>query len=198
MKYELYVCDTETTGIDPLKNEPIEISLYRLKTDEQKTWQLKPLNFDTIQADALRVNGHLLEDLKGLTKEGRERYETPNKVLVDIENWLMEDGERSENRVLVGQNITFDRAMLLHLWNKCNSPGTFPFSPKYGMDTMQVELFLNLCSDKEADGYSLKNLTKKYGVHNSKAHSAEADTKATVEVFRKQIEFFRKALGKNA
>lgn len=192
MSYELYVLDTETTGLDAIKNDPIEISIYRLSDDTQKTWCLRPINFEEISVDALRVNGHVLEDLKGLTKEGRERYLAPAKVLVEIENWLMEDGFRSEDRLMVGQNIGFDKDMLIQLWKKCDSSGTFPFSKKYSLDTMGIEFFMNYCKDVKAEGYSLRNLVKKYGITNSKAHSAAADTKATMEVFRKQVDDFKK------
>src|ERR1700684_4599263 len=123
MNYELYILDVETTGLSFEKNEPVEISICRAATNEQKTWHLKPINFDTIQADALRVNGLKIEDLKGLTKEGRELYREPAKVLVEIENWIMEDGARSEDRFTVGHNVSFDLQMLIHLWYKCDSLG---------------------------------------------------------------------------
>jgi DNA polymerase III epsilon subunit-like protein len=187
MKYELYMCDTETTGLDPIQNDPIEISIYRLSTNEQKTWYLKPINMNTISADALRVNGHKIEDLKGQTKEGREKYQAPSKVLVEIENWLMEDGFPSDQKLLVGQNVPFDKAMLESLWTKCGTIGTFPFSRKYSLDTMGIELFLSLVTGEENEGYSLRNLAKKYGIKNDKAHSSESDTRTTVGVFRKQI-----------
>ena len=87
--FVIYVVDTETTGFDDRLNDIIEISMYRLNDDSQKTWCLKPLNNDTITAGALRVNGHKLEDLKHETKLGRETYLSPDKVLVDIENWMM-------------------------------------------------------------------------------------------------------------
>ena len=41
-----------------------------------------------------------------------------------------------------------------------------------------------------------KNLIKKYGVVNTKAHTAAADTLATKEVFLKQVEYFKKLLNK--
>ena len=199
MSFELYLIDTETTGLDPVKNEPVEISIYRLSTDEQKTWWLKPINFADISDEALRVNGYDKRDLLGATKEGSEKFILASKVLVEIENWLMEDCVTSNDRVLVGQNINFDKDMLMHLWNKCDSSGTFPFNKKYALDTMQIELMMNyaLGQTDNVKGYSLHALTKKYGVVNSKAHSAEADVKATVAVFRKQLDFLRNKLTAN-
>lgn len=196
MNYEFYVADTETTGLDDHENDVIEISLLRLSSNEQKTWSLKPLNSATISLDALRVNGHKLEDLLHNTKEGRERYLNPQKVIVDIENWVLDDGVPAQNRFLIGQNISFDRGMFEQLWKKCNSSDSFPFGRRF-IDTMGIELFFDYCRGVFAEGYSLSNLVKKYGVKNDKAHTAAADTKATGEVFLGQVDFFKKLLTKS-
>jgi DNA polymerase III epsilon subunit-like protein len=187
MNYELYVIDTETTGISPIDHSPVEISIYRVSTGEQRTWFLQPINVETIQAEALRVNGLKIEDLKGLTKEGRELYQEPIKVLIEIENWVMEDAARSEDRFMVGHNVQFDLQMLIQLWNKCNSSGTFPWSQRRSLDTMNLEFVIDLCRGKFAQSYSLANVIKKYGIWNSKAHTAAADVLATVAVFKAQI-----------
>lgn len=193
MEYTLYITDVETTGLDSRIHDIIEMSLLRLSDNIQKTWRLKPLNPDAAEAAALRINGHKLEDLKHLTKFGRETYRDPNEVLVEVENWIQEDGTPSEKRILVGQNIPFDKDALEQLWKKCNAKDTYPFGRRM-LDTMQIEFFLDLCKGSMAEGYSLSNLVKKYGVKNEKAHTAEADVKATREVFDKQIEFFKKVL----
>jgi DNA polymerase III epsilon subunit-like protein len=159
----------------------------------QKTWKIKPFNESTIDSGALRVNGHKLEDLLHQTKFGRDNYKKASDVLVEVENWLLEDNVSSEFRLLVGQNINFDKSMLEQLWLKCDSKDTFPFGRRT-MDTMMIEFFLDWCKNTIAEGYSLNNLTKKYGVKNEKAHTAEADVKATKEVFEKQIEYFKKVL----
>ena len=71
--YVLYVIDTETTGLDAEKNDVIEASFCRLNflsenvDREQKTWLFKALNPDTIEAEALAINGHKREDILGLT-----------------------------------------------------------------------------------------------------------------------------------
>jgi DNA polymerase III alpha subunit (gram-positive type) len=191
--YSLYVCDTETTGLDFIKNDVIELSLYRLSDNSQKTWCIKPLNFSNIEADALRINGHKLEDITHKTKYGKETYLDASEVIIEIENWLMEDNVPVNNRVLVGQNISFDKNMLEQLWSKCESRDSFPFGRK-SIDTIQIEFFLDFCKGNMSESYSLNNLTKKYGIKNEKAHTAAADVKATKELFDRQVDFFKKTL----
>ena len=195
MDYVFYFVDTETTGLDSRINDVIELSALRMTDGVQKTWTMKPTNLETIDIGALRVNGHKMEDLRGETKYGRDTYPDPSKIIIDVENWIMEDGVPTEQRVLIGQNVSFDREFLTQLWTKCNSKDSFPFGRRY-LDTMIIEMFLNLCQGKMAEGYSLSNLVKKYGLKNEKAHSAAADTKVTKEVFEKQIEFFKTVLAK--
>lgn len=196
MAYELYVVDTETTGLDPTIYSPIEISIYRFSNNEQKTWFLKPLDAENISIDALRKNGHKIDDLRGMTKYGREIYKDIAKTLVEIENWISQDELSSDDRILTGQNVGFDKYMLEKLWERSNSIGTYPFNQKYFIDTMCLEFAMDMAKNDMAKGYSLGLLTKKYGVKNEKAHSAEFDTKATVQVFRKQIETLKNALSK--
>jgi len=107
----------------------------------------------------------------------------------------MEDGVPAEQRVMVGQNVGFDRERFEQLWIKCNSKDSFPFGRRT-MDTMIIEFFLDWCKGTMAEGYSLNNLVKKYGIKNEKAHTAEADVKATRDVFEKQVEFFKTVLSK--
>lgn len=188
MDYRIYVVDVETTGLDSRLNDVIELSLYRLGAEAeiaQKTWLLRPSRFDTITADSLRINGHKLEEIK--------RYPEAGKVIVEVENWLADDGVPATQRVLCGQNTGFDRDMLQQLWVKCQSEDSFPFGRRY-LDTMQLEFAWDLAhsqvtgTNKMAEGYSLSNLVKKYGVKNEKAHTAAADVKATKEVFEAQMD----------
>lgn len=198
MNYVFYVGDTETSGLDPVKNDIIELSLYRLGDDSseaQKTWCLKPINVDNIDPVALRVNGHKLDDLLWKTKEGREKYLEPSKVLIDIENWMANDGFPAEKRFLIGHSVSFDKNMMEQLWIKCNSKDSFPFGRR-SLDTMGIELFLDYCKGQFAEGYSLNNLNKKYGVTNTKAHTAAADVLATKQVFEKQVDLFKKLINR--
>ena len=193
--YSFIVVDTETTNLNLVDCGVIELSILKLSNGEQKTWCLKPFETDHIDAGALRINGHKLEDITHKTREGRERYLDPHKVIVEVENWLALDNCPAEKTCAIGQNVSFDKDRLEQLWIKCSSKDTFPFGRRY-IDTMIIELFFDYAKGEFADSYSLKNIIKKYGVVNSKAHSAEADVVATKEVFLKQVEYFKKLLAK--
>jgi DNA polymerase III epsilon subunit-like protein len=193
--FSFYVTDIETTGLDSHLHDVIELSMYRLEDDAQKTWCLKPLNPEHIDPISLRINGHKLDDLLHKTKEGRERYLEASKVIIEVENWMAEDGFPAEKRFLIGQNVGFDKDRLEQLWIKLGSKDSFPIGRRI-MDTMIIELFFDFCKGQFAEGYSLNNLNKKYGIKNEKAHTAAADVKATKEVFEKQVEYFKSLLGK--
>lgn len=196
MGYIIYVADSETTGLDSRKNDIIEVSFYRMSDDQQKTWCMHPFDMENIDDVALKINGHKREDITLKTVEGKARYKNPCDTLVEIENWILEDGHTAEERILCGQNIPFDREFFQSTWNKAGALETYPFGRRY-MDTMLFELFHDLAKGEFAEGYSLKNLCKKYGVKNDSAHTAEADTKCTKEIFVKQLEFMKKLLKVN-
>lgn len=190
--FNLYILDTETTGFDPVEQDIIELSVYRLSDNTQKTWCLKPFRIDTIDAGALRINGHKLEDLKHETKYGRETYLSPEKVIVEIENYMMEDGNTSEGRILIGQNPSFDKNFMEHLWKKCKSYGTFPFGRKM-IDTIQLVLMMDLVKGVRRQGYSLSALVGDFGVKKEKSHTASGDTKMTKDLYLKLIKLCKEA-----
>lgn len=191
-----YVIDTETTGLSFVDNDVIEVSILRLSDNEQKTWCIKPINNKNITSDSLRINGHKLEDLLHQTKFGKDTYLEPSKVIIEIENWLAEDNLPAENRMMVGQNISFDKYMLENLWKKCEAHDSFPFGRRM-LDTMQFEIFMDLAAETKSESYSLNSIIKKYGIKNEKAHTAAADVKATKEVFVKQLEIIKKLITKS-
>src|ERR1700676_5571892 len=144
--YLIYFVDVETTSLDDRLGDIIELSIIRNSDDMQKTWFIKPINPQNIDPDALRINGHKLDDLLGHTKEGQNKYQDPNKVIIEVENWILEDNIPTNNRILAGQNVGFDRSFLEQHWIKCNSKDTFPFGRRI-LDSMIIEFFQDLCKD---------------------------------------------------
>jgi len=197
LNFQLYCVDTETTGLVPTEHSPIEISICRLSDGSQGTWFLRPTNFETIDAGALRINGYNIDDIKGLTKHGNETFLPPEKVIIEIENWLNTDDSPPTHRIIIGHNAPFDKSMLQELWKKCNSYETFPLSEKYCVDTACIEFFMDYCKGTMSEGYSLSGLAKKYGIKNEKKHTAASDVQATIKLFDKQVEIYRSLIDKS-
>lgn len=190
MSYVIYVCDTETTGINPEINDVIEVSFWRItlnnSIDEQKTWCIKPTNPSTIEEKALHINKHKREDILHNTALGRETYGEPADVVEEIEAWIMDDDMPISARVFVGQNPEFDYKFLKQLWTKTNNKNTFPFYP-FLIDTIQVARLIDVCIGKRRDRYNLGALVKDFGVTKVTAHRADGDTKMTKDLFLAQI-----------
>lgn len=196
MNYCLYTIDVETTGLDAVKYDVIELSIQRLSDGEQKTWYIQPTNPNNYEAAALRINGHKIEDLRHETAEGRKKYMDPKKAIVEIENWLLDDGAPTQLRACVGQNVSFDLEMLRRLWEKCGSLDSFPFGRRY-FDTMVIEMIIDFSREgalSDNNKYNLGSIIKKYGIKNEKAHTADADVRATTAVFQAQVAKLQKLM----
>lgn len=191
----LYVCDTETTSLNPLVGDIIEISLYRLSDDVCRTWWMRAVNEEGIEDGALKVNGYKKEDITCKTPDGKKKFQEPKKVLSEIENWLMEDCNLTDDRFMIGHNVSFDYYYLKHTYDKHNLNACFPFGRRM-IDTAQIELLFDCARGERSESYSLSAALKKYAIKNSKAHTAESDTIATKCLFLKQIDII-KSLMKN-
>lgn len=203
MSYVQYCIDVEATGLDPIKNDIIEVCFWRFGDAESKTWWLTPLSPENIEEEALQINKHLREDILHQTKEGREKYRHPSEVLPEIEMWLMEDGAATEERVFIGQNPMFDYEFLLALWRKMGVEKEFPFgywipnrdgterNQGYIIDTIQLARLIDVCTGKKRAKYGLGSLVKDFGVTKSTAHRADGDVKMTKELYEKMIGVLR-------
>lgn len=190
--FNIYILDTETTGLST-DHSIIELSILRMNGGDQKTWLIEPLNKNNIDKDALRVNKHIEDDILHKTANGREKYIHPSIVLPEIENWLNEDGGTSDDRIMAGQNVCgFDKSMLISLWEKSNSLETFPFNKKLILDTLIIEVFLDVIRNKREDYYSLGSLVDRYQIKKLKQHRADTDVIMTKDVLLKQLDRFKK------
>lgn len=194
--YVTYFCDTETSGLDCVKNDVIEVCLWRAGDAESRTWHLIPLSPENIEDEALQINKHLREDILHKTEAGRAKYKHPSEVIPEIEAWMMEDGAGAEERVFIGQNPDFDYRFLLELWKKLGAEDSFPFgywidgrdgrrNQGFIIDTIQLARLIDVCTGKKRARYGLGALVKDFGVTKATAHRADGDVKMTKELFEK-------------
>lgn len=184
-KFSVYVVDTETTGLS-MDCDIIEVSFYKLETGEQKTWHLKAVNESIIEATALEVNHHRLEDITWKTEEGKQKYRLPEEVLPEIENWIAEDSSSALDRVMVGHNVYFDSERLKFLWERNSCAETYPFG-RSSMDTKTLAIFLDWIEEKNEGSYALGSIVKRLGITKRKAHTASEDVAMTVDM----LNYFR-------
>lgn len=204
--YVIYIADTETTGLNPLENDVIELSMFRLvpKNDgsydeQQKTWLIKAINPKTISDEALAKNGHKREDVLHISKFGKENYLLPEKVVDEVESWMMEDNVSAIDRVFVGQNPQFDLNFLRELWKRCGRPteNDFPFFIGNGnriLDTKQIFILFDICTGRRRKYYNLSSLVKAAGVKKGKAHKADEDTRMTKDLLIKLVSIIKEVV----
>jgi DNA polymerase III epsilon subunit-like protein len=209
--YIIYVCDTETTGLDNTCNEVIEVSLLRIylnfsddgsikTSEEQKTWLIKAYNAQSIQDDALKINGHKREDILHQSKAGQESYLEARDVISQIELWMLDDFHSSLDRIFAGQNPMFDIGFLQKLWKDHSTIESFPFAVQNGnrvLDTKQLAILTDVCLAQRREKYNLTSLAKDFGITRRKAHRAEDDTRMTADLLIKFISAMRPSIVQN-
>lgn len=175
----IVVLDTETTGINVLKDEIIQIYAIEIINGEMGN------EFHFYLKNTIPVGNS--SDVHGLTDEflkteGRE----PKEVLEELKEFIKSD-------VVAGHNINFDLSMVLENGKRKNV--LFEFKEYY--DTLDISRRLI-----EAENYKLTTLSSLLGL-KAATHDAKDDVWATFDLLRilieklqseqkKRIELFKK------
>ena len=172
--------DTETTGLDPVLNDIIQLSgILEIPgvRYEEFDFRVAPINYDSITEDAMKCNGIKLSTLK--------KYPPASEVHLKFKQLLFKwvnPFDPKDKLILCGQNVLFDMNFLQQFCEKqgdkflrsCITSGTFD------LRTLSVayEIFLN---KKIFHSYSLANICEILGVELKNAHNALNDIRATRE-----------------
>ena len=167
--------DTETTGLDPLQHEVIEVAMLQVKVDKNFNYgdiscyeaKIKPRHIKRASPVALKINGY--------TSAKWRLAHKAVEVLPIIKEWV------EESDYLVGQNLIFDHNFINQLFDRENLER--PKYPKY-FDTKKMAQVL-------VDEGSIKRTALDYLCENfniptiGRAHTALADVLRTFELFKK-------------
>jgi DNA polymerase III epsilon subunit-like protein len=180
--------DTETTGLDPLVHEILEICILPLNSDLKPLDGIMPFNIfirpentNTIDAAALKVSGYSIEQVMQMGID-------PLKAIDYFEEWF-EKLKLPLNKKIVplGHNYAFDKAFIQKWMGNVAYNHYFDYHCR---DTASVALYLNDWADFHNEKppfpkYKLSYLCSQLKVENTRAHTALSDCMATAECFRK-------------
>lgn len=152
---EYVVVDLETTGLDPLRDEIIEIAAVRVRRG------LIVERFSTLVACDQQLSPEIVA-LTGISQEMLAGQPQLEAVLPEFADFVAE-------AELIAHNAEFDAAFLHQHW-----PDQRPW-----LDSLTLAQIVY----PTAPSFSLANLTARLGIDNDQAHRALSDALATAELF---------------
>lgn len=175
-KRRIAVIDVETTGLNPVKHEILEIGCLIAERQDDGDFKVlkefeckvKPNRIEDAEEGALRVNGY---------------NEADWMFAHTIEEALKELNEVAKGAVMVAHNLCFDHAFIDNAYRATGIESAMHYQK---IDTLTYAV-AKLDGDPDLSNWSLRALCEYYGVLNEKAHTAMADVRATYEVFRRMV-----------
>ena len=164
---QLVVLDLETTGLNPITDDVIELAFYDLETKKEYS-RLLPLNKQTeISGDITNLTGITNESVKGLTKL------TSNDL-----DWIIKEFNLENKTILIWSGINmFDAHFLASLFFNTGN-GRFN-SLKF---VSEMEILKHYKSGAFAT-YSKDYIAYRYGINVSNSHRALIDCKIEAEIY---------------
>ncbi len=176
--HNLAFIDTETTGTDPKLHEIIELAVIiarqverpgrgpKIEIVEECEWKIKMVHPELAEEQALRVNGY---------------NEVDWMFAVDRKKAMEEFAKKTQSCTFVSHNLTFDYQFIMKAFEETGVENRMHYAK---IDTISLA-FARLYDAPQADKFSLRALCELLKIENSKAHTALADTRALVEVYKK-------------
>ena len=175
MKKILYF-DTETTGLDPLKNGIIQFSgIIEIdnKVEEEFNFKIRPFETDEINSEALEVNN--------VTKDQLKTFPTAEKSYILIEklfNTYIDRYDSTDKFSPAGYNVRFDLEFLSKYFTKNNNIYFGSYCNWRSIDALSLLYFLDYIGYLKLENYKLNTVCDYFKIP-IKAHDAMSDIKAT-------------------
>ena len=172
-KHNFAFIDIETTGINVLEHEIVEIGCVlttdKLKVVEEFEFKIKPEHIESADPVALKINHYNDRDW-----ENAYDLEEAMKILI----------EKVKNCIMVGHNVSFDAGFLEYTFNKLKLKNSMHY---HKLDTVSLT-WAKFHDNENIDHFSLREMCKYFEIINKNPHSALSDARATYELYKKLIE----------
>lgn len=159
--------DIETTGLNPVQNEIIEIGALKVRDGKVKE---RFMEF----ARPREAISPVITDLTGITNEMVACSRCSEDVVRDFLDFCEED-------ILIGHNVIFDYSFV-----KVSALSQGQSFEKSGIDTLKIARKVH----KDLESKSLGSLCEYYQIENQEAHRAYHDALATAKLYQTLAHFF--------
>jgi len=185
---KIFWMDTETTGLNAVKNDIIQLA-YIIDIDGEikleKSIKFQPFNYATIETSALDVNHTTIEDLKS--------YQFPkqafNILLNDLSKFINKF-DKKDKFIIGGYNVNFDMNFLQNYFKKNNDKWFGCWFNYYKIDPLQLLYILDYKDIIKLPNYKLTSIAEYLNIELD-AHDALNDIRVTREVFYKLIKYVK-------
>ena len=171
-KHNLAFIDIETTGLNVLEHEIIEIGCvitnHKLKILDEFEIKIQPEHIERANSTSLKVNHYNEEEWGGA---------------VTLDEALKNFSKRVEGSIMVGQNVAFDSGFLEYNLARLKIKNTLHY---HRLDTISIA-WAKLHRDKKIEHFSLREMCKHFKIKNEHPHSALSDARATYLLYKKLI-----------
>lgn len=172
-KHNLAFIDIETTGLDVIKHEIIEIGCVLttpdLKVTEEFELKIKPERIEDADPVSLKIS-HYKEE------EWQDAHNLKKAMKIF--------SEKVKDHIMVGQNVAFDSGFLEHAFSRVNILNRMHY---HKLDTISIA-WAKLHKEPDLEHFSLRELCARFGIKNKQAHTALPDARATFELYKKLME----------
>ncbi len=172
-KHNLAFIDIETTGIDLIKNEIVEIGCVlttpALKVIEEFELKIKPEHIENANPTALKINHY-------------DSVAWQNAV--SLADGMKVFSKKAKDCIMVGQNVAFDSGFLEYAFAKTGIINSMHY---HKLDTISIA-WAKLNGEPDIKHFSLRELCLRFDIKNEHAHTALSDARATFELYKKLME----------
>jgi DNA polymerase III epsilon subunit-like protein len=169
-KHNLAFIDIETTGINVIEHEIIEIGCVittpRLKVIEKFELKIKPKHIKNAEPISLKITHYNKKDWQ---------------KAISLEEAMQIFSKKVKDCIMVGQNVSFDFAFLEYAFAKIKIKNSMHY---HKLDTISIA-WAKLNKKKSITHFSLREMCKYFDIENKNPHSALSDAYATYELYKK-------------
>jgi DNA polymerase-3 subunit alpha (Gram-positive type) len=168
--HNLAFIDLETTGLDVVNNEIVEIGCVittpDLKVIEEFELKIKPEHIELADSVSLKISHYDEENW-------RDAYTLKEAMKIF--------SKKVKDCIMVGQNVAFDSGFLEYAFSKLGMENSMHY---HKLDTISIA-WAKLHKDPELIHFSLHEMCTRFGIKNERAHTALPDARATYELYKK-------------